>query len=626
MGKEQQISRRRMMLLGMGGLSALTSTRQARAAASALTTFQSPPLQPFVDELPYLAPTTPPSSLSLSTGTHRFHRDLPLDQVLGIGGQSYLGPTLEAHRDEALRVSFVNQIQAHPFAADIDTTLMGVSELDKTCPRTAMHLHGGLTEPNSDGHPMASTRRGFARAHRYGNRQEAAGLWYHDHALGLTRLNAFAGLAGQYLLRDDFDTGQASNRLGLPCGEFELPLVLQDRIFSKQDGKVGFRTQTFVKQGQWEGGQFGDVPVVNGKVMPHCKVARGLYRLRLLNASNLRTYLLSLSNGMPLIVIGSDAGLFNTPVSSTNLLIAPGERYDVLVDFSNLAPGDKVLLRNDQRLPLQAQVFGDPIITQVMQFSVQASKGGRYRVPARLRGDWGLPPLLPVPAAPTVVRNMSLLQVLDLGRFPPALMSLNNLPFDTTDVERPRAGTVEQWNIINTTTDDHPVHLHLARLKVLGRQPFNVSAYQLLNHRPTVGMRWAPSADKFVKGSMTPPKAWEAGLKDTVYAPPGTITRVLVQWPTVDAMGFDPDGPIQVPDNVIAGAPATPDKLPGDLTIASAAANAICTTTSSANNGVLRLNPVIQDSATTVRGYVWHCHVLDHEDHDMMLPVRIQTR
>lgn len=635
MDSQQYPGRRRFLLAGMGGASALLASPQALGAANALTTFRSPALQPFVDELPRLTPSHAPSTLAMGERSHRFHKDLPLDRTLGLGEQTYLGPTIEAHRDDEVRITYVNQLCNHPFAKDIDTSIMGVSEMDRTYPRSIIHLHGGLTEPNSDGHPMATTRQGFARTHRYGNRQEAACLWYHDHALGLTRLNAFAGLAGVYLLRDDHDTGRANNALGLPTGEFELPLVLQDRIFSKADGRVQYRSATYVPQGQWDGGQVGDLPLVNGKVMPDCKVARGLYRLRLVNASNLRTYLLSFSNGMPFIVIGSDAGLFNAPRSSAQVMIAPGERYDVLVDFTALASGDQVVLRNDWRLPFQSRIFGDPVISQVMRFSLQSAKGLPARIPSSLRGGPGQAPRLPDLPPPIQVRNMTLWQLLDLKRFPPALMTLNNLPFDTTDIERPLAGSVEQWNIINLTTDEHPVHVHLARVKVIGRQPFNQLAYRLQNKRPALGVRWAPSADKYTTGAMESPKAWEAGFKDTVHAPTGMVTRLLVQWPSIKEMGFDPDAAIQVPDNLIAGAPAMPDKLAAmagnsssSISVATDTSpfNAICVANTGTNDGVMRLNPAIQDSARTVRGYVWHCHVLDHEDHDMMLPVRIRSR
>jgi spore coat protein A, manganese oxidase len=470
-----------------------------------------------------------------------------------------------------------------------------------SAPRMVVHLHGGLTEPNSDGHALATIRPGGTRHHRYGGIQEAAHLWYHDHALGITRTNVFMGLAGHWLVRDAFDTGFADNPLGLPAGEFEVPLVLQDRIFLP-DGTNSFRLATYVEQGKWEGAQAGDLAVVNGKVMPNMTVARCPYRFRLLNASNARAYELSLSDQRVFHVLGSDQGLCDAPVATSKLLIAPGERYDLVIDFGDLAPGDTLELRNDLRLPLQFQIFGDPEITRVMRFTASQSRGEPRALPVRLRGDGMRPRPLPHKAPPVTRRTMTVAQLLAFDRFPPALMNLNNLPFDTNDVELVRPGSVEQWDLVNLTTDDHPIHVHLARLRVLERQPFDASAYQTLNERPALGRRFAPSADPFARGSATPPSPWEAGYKDTVFCPPGQITRVLVEWPALSELDFDPDGPVQVASTVAGGAP----------------------TEDSAGRRAMRFNPQIQDSPSTVRGYVWHCHVIDHEDHDMMLPLRVK--
>ncbi len=586
--------------MAQGLLGAAAFPGRTRAQANPLTTFMSPRIEPYVDELPRLPPRAVPGRLVMGEQRHRFHRDLPLERTWSFGNQSYLGPTLEAHRDQVARISFVNELGAHPRTKDMDLTMMGTSELDRTRPRTVVHLHGGLTEPNSDGHPMATVRPGSQREHHYGNGQAATGMWYHDHALGITRLNVFSGLAGQYLLRDDIDTGLASNPLGLPAGEFEVPLVLQDRLFTK-DGYLSFRVATYVDEGSWEGGQAGDTAVVNGKVTPNMSVARGLYRFRLLNASNLRAYRLKFTNDFPFYVIGSDLGLFDAPVRTTELLIGAAERYDVLVDFSTRSPGDKLELINTQRLPFQFQIFGDPVLTRVMQFTVGASPGFRGSIPTRLRGA-GLDAVLPPMQTSMNVRNMTVLQNPDFSRFPPAMMSLNNLMYDTGDVDFIPAGRFEQWNFINFTTDEHPLHVHLARLRVIGRQPFDGNAVHLSRPQPDMGTRWTPSVDAFTTGPMRSPEPWECGYKDTVVAPPGEVTRVLVEWPTAEEMKFDPDGPVQVSSRVALGAPSADGKR------------------------ALRLHPMVQDSPTTVRGYAWHCHVLDHEDHDMMLPIRVQVQ
>ena len=565
--------------------------------------FVSPRIEPFVDPLPVLQSRAAGGELVAANARHRFHRDLAVSNTAGFGGQSYLGPVLEAHRGQPVTQTFRNELTAHPLARHLDPTIHGASLLDRSRPRMSIHLHGGLTEPGSDGHPLASTRAGQTRAHHYGGDQEAAGLWYHDHAMGITRLNVYAGLAGHYLLRDAWDTGDASNALGLPAGEFELPLVLQDKIFA-QDGTLQFRLATYVQEGKWEGGQAGDVPVVNGIAYPYHEVARGLYRLRLLNGSNLRAMMLSFSNAMPFWLVGTDAGLVNAPVRLDRIRLSPGERADVLVDFGSLPAGTRVQLRNTDRLPAQFLIaVGDARIRDLMEFRVGAARGFAGPVPERLRGGPGLPPALPANEKPTRVRNMTVMQLPDGRRFPPAVMSLNNLGFETEDVEQVHTGAVEQWNIINLTTDDHPIHLHLPLIRVLGRQRFATLAYILRNPRPGFGRRWAPSADRYRLGAMAGPQPWEAGWKDTVYAPPGVVTRMLVRWPTTGELGFDPDAPFAVPSSVETGAPGV-----------NAQPTAVC-----------RLSNSTQPEADRARGYVWHCHVLDHEDHDMMLPVRVSA-
>ncbi|MEI2700917.1 MAG: multicopper oxidase domain-containing protein [Baekduia sp.] len=606
---DREITRRR--LLRAGGTAALTAlggglmTRGASGAANPFTTFISPQLRRYVTELPRIPAQAAGGRLTAAASTHRFHPDLPLDVTWGYNGQSYLGPVLEARRGVTGRIEAVNALGAHRFARDIDPTVHGASALDRTKPRHVVHLHGGVTDPEFDGHPLRTRRPGGSHGHVYRNRQDAAMLWYHDHSIGITRMNVHAGLAGAYLLRDDYDTGAAGNPLGLPSGLQELTLVLQDKTFSA-DGRMMMRSVTFVPEGMWEGAQAGDVAVVNGAVWPDCSVDRTLYRLRLLNASNTRTYRLRFANGMRFFVIGGDQGLLNAPVPVTGLRVAAGERYDVLADFSGLRQNESVVLQNLERLPVQFQVIGDAEIPEVMRFTARSRVARSRPVPDRLRGGSPRrPPELRQFGAPVLTRNMTVGQIWDQTRFPPFEMNLNNLRFDTADVERPRAGTVEQWNIINTTTDEHPIHVHLAGIRVLERRPYDAVWYLLFNPRPATGVRWAPPADRFANGPALPPAPAEQGDKDTVWCPAGHITRLLVRWPGVNELGFDPDRPFAVPSTVEDGAPGIDDKSGQTL--------------------VCRLSDQTQPSADRARGYVWHCHVIDHEDHEMMLPLRVVT-
>jgi FtsP/CotA-like multicopper oxidase with cupredoxin domain len=197
-------------------------------------------------------------------------------------------------------------------------------------------------------------------------------------------------------------------------------------------------------------------------------------------------------------------------------------------------------------------------------------------------------------------------------------MSLNNLGFASDDIDVVRPGDVERWDIVNTTTDPHPIHLHLALVRVLSRQPYNTFLYTLTQPIPELGQRWAPSADPFVTGPEVAPEPWETGWHDTIEAPPGQITRMLVRWPSEDDLGFDPDATFPVPDTVETGAPGTAHEHAVDP------ANAGTTgATATTHEHPVQLSSEIQPAPNLARGYVWHCHVLDHEDHDMMLPFRV---
>ncbi|WAL68754.1 multicopper oxidase domain-containing protein [Amycolatopsis cynarae] len=569
---------RRSILRGVAGAAGLAATGGLAPSAAAAVNlspllFHSPQVRPFRDPLPPL-PVWSGSSFTLdaAVGTHRFHSELDPSPAFGYGGRGYLGPVLETHSGTETTVTFRNTLSRHVFAKDIDTTLHGVSAADATAPRGVLHLHGGVTPPAFDGHPEATIRPGEQVTYRFPGGQEATALWYHDHAMGITRLNVYAGLASLYLLRDRWDTGEPGNPLGLPAGEFEIPLVLQEKVFTA-DGAQSVRTTPLVPEGSWEGGGVGDTGLVNGVVWPEVAVARGLYRLRVLNASSFSVANLFFANRMRFWVIGTDGGLLDAPVATTAIRLAPAERADLLVDFGALAPGETVVLCNDEPVPGQAAILGEVTMPYFCRFRAGSAPGFQGAVPSTLRGGPGQPPRLPPLPVPDHVRDVTISQPFEL-RFPPSVMTLNNLMFDSGDLELPRQGTVEQWNLIDVTPDPHPIHLHLVNFRVLGRQSFDRTAYRLRYPQPPVGTKWAPSADAFVTGPMRPAEPWEAGWKDTVRTDGGTVTRILVRFPTAGELGFDPDAIFTAP------------------------------------------------SGAELRGYVWHCHLLDHEDHDMMLRFR----
>ncbi|MGC5027251.1 multicopper oxidase family protein [Tsukamurella sp. DT100] len=509
----------------------------------------------------------------------------------------YLGPTLEAVAGRPDHVEVVNRLGAHPLARAVDVTMGGATDRDRTDPRMTMHLHGGRTEPNSDGHPMVAWRNGGRQSNHYRHDQAAAGLWYHDHAMGITRLNVLAGLAGQFLLRDHYDTGGADNPLGLPSGDREIPLTVQD-VFINSDGSLQARMAQVLPEGFGQMGLMGDVALVNGKAWPRLGVERALYRFRVLIAANTRTYEFGFSNGMAFHVIGTDQGLLDAPVRTSSVIGGPGERFDVLVDFSKLPAGSSLTLVNTAKNSIGNNLLLVPDLPEIMRFDVRAASRPSARLPARLSGAPGLPAALPPLAEPERVRTMTLTYDVDFTRLQsliPLMMSINNLTFMSDDVDVARCGTVERWDIANITDFEHPIHLHLATFRVLERRTLRAFEYVAANPIPPMGTRWAPPPGRFT-GPPEPAPAWEQGWKDTANCPAQTVTSFLVYWPSIEELGFDPDEPVRTPD----GAEHTMTHGHGSATAMPATGHEL-------------------------RGYVWHCHNLEHEDHDMMQRIRARA-
>lgn len=647
----QEINRRKLFrgAVALGGLAAVGGLAPRAVAGPdyppALpfplpSVFHSPPLTKFVDEMvrPDVRSGIGDLAVTARSGRARMHRDLPSVPSFGYSDMAYLGATIEGRVDEPTTIRYRNELLRHPFAKDIDTTLHGVSEDYRDRPPNSLHLHGAVTAPDSDGNPerLLMPRAGTA-VHHYPNRQEAGHLWYHDHSMGITRTNVYAGLAGNFLLRDDFDTGDASNRLGLPSGDHEFPLILQEKIFTA-DGHMSIRSTPVVPQGRWEGGAVGDVGMINGTAWPKITVDRGLYRFRMLNAGSYSVWTLHFSNNMPFWILGSEGGLLDAPARVRSFRMAPGERYDVLVDFSGLRPGESVDLCNREQPPFQAAMLGEVIMPVFGRFVASARQGFRGPVPRRLRGGPGQPAALPPVARTTRVRNVTVSQPYAL-RLPPAIMSLNNLRYADPDMEKPRQGTTEIWNIINVTPDPHPIHIHLVNFRVLGRRPLRTVEYQAAHPQPAIGVRWAPAPDRFYGGPSYGPAAWEAGWKDTVRTDGGTVTQVVVRFPTAEELGFDPDatfpadplaGTLDTTGSARSSKPAAPQTPMSPSPPAPDAPMTMPTpppaeTGHSGHDdmGGMHMASGPHVHPTTLQGYVWHCHILDHEDHDMMLRYRV---
>jgi FtsP/CotA-like multicopper oxidase with cupredoxin domain len=416
----------------------------------------------------------------------------------------------------------------------------------------SLHLHGGNVEAASDGYPEDTFTPGQSHPYNYVNDQQAGNIWYHDHALGITRLNVYAGPAGGYLLRDADDTGDSNSGLRLPSGDFELPLIIQDRRFNADGG-------LYYTPVPWAPEFFGDVATVNGKGWPNLDVRQGLYRFRIYNGSSARFYNLSLSNRQQIIQIGTDTGLLDAPVPLAALLLAPGERADVLLDFKALPVGTRLILRNDAGTPFPSNSprsprgGGNPL-PEIMQFNVVPGAGNALAVPTALRGaGFANPTVAAARGALTATasrqRTVTLVEI--PGPAGPLVVLLNYVYWDETTMdggltEQPLVDTVELWNIVSLTVDTHPIHLHLVQFLIQDRQNLQTTqymrAYAATGPRtvmpgmdpPPAGAPTAaggyppPDPAAFLQQRPVPPAANEAGWKDTVQVPPGMVTRILV--------------------------------------------------------------------------------------------------
>ena len=444
----------------------------------------------------------------------KVHRDLKPTRMWGFAS-GFPGPTFDVRSGQEILVEWVNQLPNKHFLP-LDHNLAGAGA-DQPEVRTVVHLHGGKVPPASDGYPEDWIVPGKSALYHYPNKQDAAMLWYHDHAMGINRLNIYAGLMGVYLLRDD-----AEDALHLPSGKYEIPLVLFDRFLSPESQL--YYPVSDKPNAPWVPEVFGDAMLVNGKMYPYLDVAARKYRFRVLNASNARFYHLSFANGATFSQIGTDQGLLPVPVSLKALMIAPGERVDLVVDFSNHR-GEEMILMNDAFVMMQFRVSGVKV-------------NDASPLPATLR------PVPKIPESQAVkTRLLSLDQYVNRVA-EPILMLLNETYWHQPITENPALNTTEIWTLINPTDDSHPIHLHLVRFQILDRRRFETSAYMSKRELKFTGEAELPDAS-------------EAGWKDTVRAQPGMVTRIIV------------------PFEGYAGR------------------------------------------------YVWHCHILEHEDNEMMRPYQV---
>lgn len=472
------------------------ATRTPNAPQSHVPMLHVLELPAFVDALPVPAPLGTPSPRKLRITMREIHaqvhRDLPATRMWSYG-PTPLGPIIEARSGRPLHIEWINNLPTRHFLP-IDHSLHGCGR-DLPDVRAVTHVHGARVPSKDDGYPTDWFVPGHSRTCRYPLQQDAATLWYHDHAMGLNRLNTYAGMAGLFLIRDHVE-----DALNLPSGRYEVPLVLYDRNFTA-DGQL-FYASSGDPNHPWVPEFTGDGILLNGKLRPFFDVEPRLYRFRVLNASNSRFFGLSLDGHQPLTQIGSDQGLLPSPATLTYLNLAPAERADLLIDFSPLA-GKTLHLRTGALDILQFRIAAAP----------SAVSGGPSlsTLPKLLRE---IPRIPESDAART--RTITLDEYQD-GIGTPMIMLLNRKRWHEPVTETPKLNTSEIWEFVNLTEDTHPMHLHLVRFQILDRRVFDTFAYQTDPH------------PRF-RGPAEPPAANELGWKDTVQCPPGMVTRIIARF------------------------------------------------------------------------------------------------
>ena len=595
------MNRRQFVRTGLaGGATLIASSRGLLASPG------PPTLTKFVDPLrvPVHLPHSNFYHITMNQAQAKLHRDLPSTPVWSYNSD-FVGVVIEAFRGMPVTVRWDNQLPSnHLFPEASEPTIHG-STPDIPAVKTVVHLHGAKVLPQFDGYPESwftneatHVNAPHYRDYRYPNDQPATQLWFHDHAIGTTRLNFYAGLIGPaYFIRDNVELN-----LGLPINPpFEVPLVIMDRYFTvdannKFTGTMLYDTPTtpppvFKNSGVtphhpvWATELWADTALVNGVVYPFLNVEPRVYRFRTLNACNSRFLHLSLQNDqtgalLPFYLIGTDQGFRHRPVKLTSLLKGNAERHDILVDFSKLE-GHTITMINDGAAPYPAG-GGGPDLPQIMQFRVVLPLTGKsFLVPPQLTDD---PPLDYLSEADVrLVRDVPLDEIedteLDEGRDPNTIEDPND-PVDGSDESGspvigllelkhwaaptsifPKAGSTEIWRFINATPDTHPIHVHLVEFQVLDRQQYNVAKFKATRVvdfiDPTTGNPYP----------VIPAEADEVNApKDVVRASVGMVTRIK--------MKFDlPSGTV----------PAEGEHFK----------------------------------------YVVHCHILEHEDNEMMRPFEV---
>ncbi|XP_043697422.1 multicopper oxidase LPR1 homolog 1-like isoform X1 [Telopea speciosissima] len=540
-------------------------------------------LKMYVDELPkipklfgYSMRHGSPAPGNLTIGMFekkwKFHRDLPKTTVFAYGTSAeeatIPGPVIEALKQVPTSVTWENHLpQNHIFSWD--PTITTAIPKNGGVP-TVVHLHGGVHPPQDDGHPLSWFTSNFndtgsqwtQATYTYPNVQAAGNLWYHDHALGLTRVNLLAGLIGPYVIRDP----KVENPLNLPSGsEFDRHLMIIDRSFFK-NGSIYINStgDNPSIHPQWQPEYFGDAIIVNGKAWPYLKVQRRKYRFRIINAANARYFNFSLSNGLPFVQIGSDSSYLNSPVQTQSILLAPAEIADVVIDFSPSQTNESILT-NTAPYPYPTGSPVDQLSGNVMKFIIASGNPTRpdnSKIPKSLVN-------YPVATSEGAVQKRYIvLYEYDSATENPTHLYINGKSFSDPVTETPRSGTSEVWEVINLTPDNHPLHIHLATFQAIKVQEL-VNETTFSDCMTAKNDAIACNVTDYAIGQLLTIPNYEKTWKNVVKIEPGYQTTVVVKFNMVET------------------------------------------------------NTTYPFNVTAAPGYVYHCHILDHEDNEMIRPMKL---
>jgi spore coat protein A, manganese oxidase len=533
-----------------------------------------------------------------------------------------------------------------------------------------VHLHGGEVPAKADGGPLGwftptGTKGSGYRTHYnagpgtqvnlYQNTQEPGTLWFHDHVMGQTRTNVYSGMAAFYFLREP-----ENEPANLPSGAQEIEMAIQDRQFDTTgqlffpDGS-GADAATSNLNGTppnpdnhpfWNPEFVGDVVIVNGAPWPFLNVEPKRYRFRLLDGSNARAYKLFFG-AAPVYVIGTDDSYLDAPVPVNSVLMLPGQRRDVIVDFTNLA-GQTFSVFNNAQIPFPEGLIpgvDQPGMDRIIRFTVapavttpdtscNPAVAGQCTRPAPLvkltDGAGNIAPGVVIDK----VRRLVLKEFQGAGG--PLDVFINNGSFDGTTSpsikavfpsdgisERPRQGSVELWEIINLTVDGHPIHTHLAQFQVLNREAFNTDP--VLGYPPVWENAFpaAPAFSPVCTGHVFcpgygPPNPYTNVVRDEAFLTPFGNPAIIGGNPSIAPFLSGAPTP---PDSEEVGWQDTARSMPGEVLRILVRFNP--TDTPLINNVSLKGVNLYPFDPTDAPHYVWHCHIIDHEDNDMMLKYRV---